>query len=83
MTIPNTPKENSEAELEVATGGVFASETSEQEQETLQIYKLATANSVLGSDYGLDANGVLLNSHDNSEYGFVFLIEIKVKINRC
>uniref|UniRef100_A0A6P7GRG3 Uncharacterized protein LOC114342042 n=1 Tax=Diabrotica virgifera virgifera TaxID=50390 RepID=A0A6P7GRG3_DIAVI len=61
-SIANTKSEDQDLD----TSG-FASETTEQEQETLQNYRQATAHSIIGEFEGLDS-GLLKNSqsHDSS-----------------
>lgn len=54
-------KKSEDNDLDINAG--FASETKEQEQETLQNYKLATANAILSSNI-LDAGKELLKQKD-------------------
>ncbi|KAF5284298.1 hypothetical protein FQA39_LY04591 [Lamprigera yunnana] len=58
----NNPKVE---EPELDTSG-FASETTEQEQESLQNYKLATANAVISSDIVIGLNDVNSSTKDES-----------------
>lgn len=52
-------------ESELDTSG-FASETTEQEQESLQNYKLATANAVISSDIVIGLNDIDSSTKDES-----------------
>ncbi|XP_008198021.1 constitutive coactivator of PPAR-gamma-like protein 1 isoform X2 [Tribolium castaneum] len=61
----NNEKDNDDLEV---SGTVFASETTEQEEETLHNYKLATANLVMSSEYTLDQNGTHNSNNDSSHF---------------
>ncbi|XP_018571795.1 constitutive coactivator of PPAR-gamma-like protein 1 homolog isoform X1 [Anoplophora glabripennis] len=65
----STTNENSTAakveDLDLDTSG-FASETTEQEQESLQNYRLATANSIITDFEGLDVNLLKNANSDDS-----------------
>lgn len=59
-----TPNNAKSEDQDLDTSG-FASETTEQEQETLQNYKQATAHSVIGEFDGLDG---LINNAQNGKF---------------
>ncbi|XP_044271706.1 constitutive coactivator of PPAR-gamma-like protein 1 isoform X2 [Tribolium madens] len=61
----NNEKENDDLDV---SGTEFASETTEQEEETLHNYKLATANLVMSSEYTLDQNGTHNSNNDSSHF---------------